>query len=382
MLIALEKNGKKISSDQAMKGKSYTCPTCHQEVILKKGKIKIPHFAHKTITTCDSYSESESAEHLSGKYLLAKNCERFGLHYELEAYIPKINQRADILVENYLVIEFQCSPLSIERLRERTRAYQLSGYEVFWVLGGTLRYTRTMTELKKHLLYFNDVDSYYHMELDVKQNQLGIRRYMTKVNNKVKQQFISYSLNEHSCFCILKREIPLISYQISCEVSISELVKQQLKWQKQLYLRQARVLKIQEFFYHHQANLLSLPVHIYFPRLTHPFIEEWEYILRFVISQSLKKAGALSYKELFNLCLETLVDDYPFSFICLPDFQVIDYCLSLYLVYLQHIGFIRKESSTYIWQVKKSSDQKMIEKSLKMKVESLSLPLKYDMIDK
>ena len=28
----------------------YLCPECRSQVILKRGKIKVPHFAHKKIT--------------------------------------------------------------------------------------------------------------------------------------------------------------------------------------------------------------------------------------------------------------------------------------------------------------------------------------------
>ena len=37
----------------AEKGKHYFCPACKDTVILRKGEIKAPHFAHKASETCN-----------------------------------------------------------------------------------------------------------------------------------------------------------------------------------------------------------------------------------------------------------------------------------------------------------------------------------------
>lgn len=37
----------------AEKGKQYFCPACEDSVILRKGEIKIAHFAHKVSETCN-----------------------------------------------------------------------------------------------------------------------------------------------------------------------------------------------------------------------------------------------------------------------------------------------------------------------------------------
>ncbi|MGN1279656.1 MAG: competence protein CoiA family protein, partial [Limosilactobacillus sp.] len=56
----------------------------------------------------------------------------------LEVYLPQINQRPDLLLtdgKRKVAIEFQCSPLSLRRLRERNAGYQRCGIYFHWLLG-------------------------------------------------------------------------------------------------------------------------------------------------------------------------------------------------------------------------------------------------------
>ena len=50
----------------AEKGKSYFCPACQDTVILRKGKIKTAHFAHKASETCNQ----ETIIHKTAKQLI------------------------------------------------------------------------------------------------------------------------------------------------------------------------------------------------------------------------------------------------------------------------------------------------------------------------
>lgn len=41
-----------VSPQVAKKGQDFSCPICESEVVLKRGKIRIPHFAHKPDIAC------------------------------------------------------------------------------------------------------------------------------------------------------------------------------------------------------------------------------------------------------------------------------------------------------------------------------------------
>lgn len=71
--IATTSTGQLISADDAEKGNDYTCPLCKNSFILRKGKQKRPHFAHKNLSPdCTP----ETALHYSFKNLLAKKIQK------------------------------------------------------------------------------------------------------------------------------------------------------------------------------------------------------------------------------------------------------------------------------------------------------------------
>lgn len=130
----------KVSSDllSIMKGaQPYFCPCCGAELMIKAGSIKIPHFAHKSNSSCAASSESESLYHLLAKRKLYSWLISHGYHADLEAYLPDIQKRADILVfdgEKKYAIEFQCSTISELSFIERTKAYQSVNITPVWIL--------------------------------------------------------------------------------------------------------------------------------------------------------------------------------------------------------------------------------------------------------
>jgi hypothetical protein len=52
--------------ETAEKGIHYSCPACNESVILKKGKIKVAHFAHKASENCNQ----ETITHQTAKFLI------------------------------------------------------------------------------------------------------------------------------------------------------------------------------------------------------------------------------------------------------------------------------------------------------------------------
>ena len=113
----------------------FTCPDCGNPLLLKVGDIKTAHFAHKSHSGCDSFSEPESSLHLEGKLLLHQFFTNKSFPVELEKYLPEIRQRADLLVDGQTVIEFQCSPISANDVLRRSAAYSGLGLKPTWIFG-------------------------------------------------------------------------------------------------------------------------------------------------------------------------------------------------------------------------------------------------------
>ncbi len=120
------------------KSTEFFCPQCQEEVLLKVGDIMIPHFSHKSNTSCSaSFSEGESEQHLLGKAHLYHLLNQVTEKVELEPYFKEIAQRPDLLVEkaNRLYpIEFQCSVISIPQIQKRTMGFINANMKPIWIL--------------------------------------------------------------------------------------------------------------------------------------------------------------------------------------------------------------------------------------------------------
>ena len=156
------------------KGADFVCPACSGAVRFKKGKVMQPHFAHVSLEQCHFYRENESAEHLNLKAELFRWAVQTE-EVEVEAFLPALQQIADLLVDGKLALEVQCSPLSIERLQERTLSYRQHGYQVLWLLGRKLWLKDSLTRLQKDFLYFSKNMGFHLWELDQEKRVLRLK---------------------------------------------------------------------------------------------------------------------------------------------------------------------------------------------------------------
>lgn len=137
LLVAYDHKNNLVLAQNANADTQYFCPACQQIVIKRAGTYKVAHYAHQTVCPISEENTGETSEHLNGKLQLQQF---FAKYYQtkLEVYFPQIKQRADLVLINgqrQIVIEYQCSPLSIEKLRKRTAGYEKSGLSVVWILG-------------------------------------------------------------------------------------------------------------------------------------------------------------------------------------------------------------------------------------------------------
>lgn len=133
-----------VDAQNATRREDYRCPACHEPVRLHRGAQVIPYFAHLPQSPCTIQGEGETTEHLTGKRQLATFFAAWGTT-ELEHVLPTVQQRADVWVARTpqpVAVGFQCSPLALGRVSERTAGYhQLSCYP-FWLLGHRYRRQR------------------------------------------------------------------------------------------------------------------------------------------------------------------------------------------------------------------------------------------------
>lgn len=136
MLVAIDLAGKRTEASRNLSPADYTCPLCHEAVILKRGRVKIAHFAHKPGTECEG--ASESLDHLQAKITLADQFRSLGYLTEIEEQHPEVNRRVDVAVTvptgHRIAIEVQESSISPAEIERRNLADQRSGfYSTVWV---------------------------------------------------------------------------------------------------------------------------------------------------------------------------------------------------------------------------------------------------------
>lgn len=116
---------------------SFYCPECKEQVILKMGKKKIPHFAHKKGAACSESYERESEYHLKGKMLLYEWLQSKGVDPIVEPYFKVIAQRPDIgFIHEGIqyAIEYQCSVIPEELFLKRSKNYQKANIIPIWIM--------------------------------------------------------------------------------------------------------------------------------------------------------------------------------------------------------------------------------------------------------
>jgi competence CoiA-like predicted nuclease len=117
-----------IHADRALRGPVYNCRFCPSEMILKRGEVRIPHFAHRASQSCISLHKPESEFHLK----LKKRVHEFLKGSELEV---RIGDHVFDVVHNQFIFECQVSAISLEEMHDRERCAQEHDKEIVWVFG-------------------------------------------------------------------------------------------------------------------------------------------------------------------------------------------------------------------------------------------------------
>lgn len=130
MYIALDKEQKRISIQDAVQGDTFFCPVCLEKMFVKSGTERARHFSH--------FPNCECNDIWNGQYDMSD------WHYEWQNQFPSENQevvvqcddirhRADVLTDR-TVVEFQHSPLSSGKFNDRNVFYHGNiGYKVVWL---------------------------------------------------------------------------------------------------------------------------------------------------------------------------------------------------------------------------------------------------------
>lgn len=267
MLVARDKNGKLINllTELPMKA-DFFCPVCQSAVRLKNGNVMRPHFAHITLQTCYFNSENESNEHLSLKAELFASLSKTE-KVVVEEAMPELGQIADLLVNEKLALEVQCSRLSEKRLRERTISYRQHDFQVLWLLGEKLWLGKRLSNLHKQLLYFSKNMGFHIWELDAKKREVRLKYliYEDIFGNIYHQtKTCSFDGDLMAFFRLPYAKQATTYYKVEQRRQVGLFI------QKQLMARNPRWLRQQELAYSQGRNLIAQTDTEFFPQVRPP----------------------------------------------------------------------------------------------------------------
>ena len=137
MLVALL-NNIRITAAAAQRGGEFHCPSCGKELVLKKGRVVVHHFAHKPPVLC-GWARGETLAHLEAKQLVHAALTARGVKAELEFSVETLpgDRRADVMAWSptgrMIAIELQHTSISAEEIAERAFAYARAGAAQIWI---------------------------------------------------------------------------------------------------------------------------------------------------------------------------------------------------------------------------------------------------------
>ena len=137
MLVATL-DGDRMEAEIAERGLGYVCPICEQPVVLKRGRIKIAHFAHKPPTNC-TWTKGETQAHLEAKKLFQAAFVSREVRAEVEFIVRSLpnDRRADVMVWSpsgmQAAIELQHSNIGIKEIEKRSFSYAREGIAQAWL---------------------------------------------------------------------------------------------------------------------------------------------------------------------------------------------------------------------------------------------------------
>ncbi len=133
MFIAVDGNGRPISIDEVNDRDNYYCPDCNQLLTIRRGKIRLHHFAHrKGSVECTDTWRAKKIYDVPNTW--HKDWQSFFpvVNREIQLSFGAVKHRGDV-VTGRTVIEFQHTPISNKPFDERNNYYHSCDCKVIWL---------------------------------------------------------------------------------------------------------------------------------------------------------------------------------------------------------------------------------------------------------
>ena len=254
-------------------------PGCHEKLILKRGLKKVAHFAHPR-HGCQLFSEGESDEHLEGKKFIYHELKQAGWQVQYEAYQSELHQRPDILGQKagcgLVAFEYQCAPISFQKLVYRSRGYKQGRLAYIWILGKRYFLKGRLTQQNAMFMHWAPNLGFYLLFLDIARKRFEIDYAIQQADFlplKYLRHYV-YSFQELVAFLHARHEIcyyPLTAKQI---------MTQEYKFQQQIYYGSKSLASLRAYCYTKGLTLADLPKQIFIDSYHPPLYRKPLLVLR------------------------------------------------------------------------------------------------------
>lgn len=134
-MLTASYNSQPIQAADAPTNGAFRCLVCGDPVTLKRGVVRIAHFAHAAGHACE-FTSGETEEHRRAKLGIFQGllADPRASNVQLEHYLETC--RPDVYFEREgtrVAIEVQRSDITIETVQKRTKRYSDMGMAVLWV---------------------------------------------------------------------------------------------------------------------------------------------------------------------------------------------------------------------------------------------------------
>ncbi|ANZ57991.1 hypothetical protein BGL34_02360 [Fructilactobacillus lindneri] len=304
MLMAYH-NHKLVMASEASNKNKYFCPDCGEKLIFKHGLKNTAHFSHQNHSNCVN-SEPETEQHLQGKSYLFNDLITFEKGVQVEKYLKPIKQRPDILIKN-LAIEFQCSPITNQRLRERIEGYYQIGMVSFWILGSAYLQKRVNSMAVLRFMRYKESVGFYLVFLKVTQKRYLLRYQIHQIDNQIYyseklfsnwQELLNYLHNSAG----FKTTTPSL-------LRVTSLIEMNLRSSNHNFI------KLQNHCYSNGVSVSGCPLVCHYPRIIPPLFGNNWLNWRIEIILKLNEVTEIPIEELYKAIFLKQTFDYNFPFI-------------------------------------------------------------------
>lgn len=181
MITSLDKNNNIVISYETEKKQGpFKCPNCLKETILKKGKIKVHHFAHHK--KCDCIRKPETELHMKTKINIYKKMKEI---FKNKTYI-EYNKFKNFIPDVYIdlnkpfAFEIQHTKITFKDIKARTQKYIDNNIYCYWIFNkedikfyGKSHIKLNSMQLYALKLYKNSIYVYDQEENKIEKWKLG-----------------------------------------------------------------------------------------------------------------------------------------------------------------------------------------------------------------